>query len=162
MRIKTFINNISIIMTTINIYKVCIIGSSAVGKTHFSNKLMDRFHLGPLTTTYDPTIGIEVNPITFRTNIGWVKINLWEISGSHRPIDTPNYYVGTHAVIVLSTPLTLIDSQQWLQEAINFAPNARKFHCHNINGNIVAANTDKEPMTGILRKLTNKPNLVIL
>ena len=60
--------------------KIIILGDAAVGKTVFINKLArDKF-----TNYYSPTIGAEVTPVNFRTNIGNVKLELWEISGDQK------------------------------------------------------------------------------
>ena len=60
--------------------KIIILGDAAVGKTVFINKLVrDKF-----INYYSPTIGAEVTPVNFRTNIGNLKLELWEISGDQR------------------------------------------------------------------------------
>lgn len=60
--------------------KIIILGDAAVGKTVFINKIArDRF-----TSYYSPTIGAEVTPVNFHTNIGNVKLELWELSGDQK------------------------------------------------------------------------------
>lgn len=61
-------------------FKIIILGDAAVGKTVFINRLAN----GKFTNYYSPTIGAEVTPINFRTNIGIIKVDLWEISGDQK------------------------------------------------------------------------------
>jgi len=62
-----------------NIFKVVLTGPSNVGKTAMIKKLLT----GEDTTNYISTLGVEVHPITFNTNYGFMTCNTWDTSGNN-------------------------------------------------------------------------------
>lgn len=57
-------------------FKLIIVGPSQSGKTTFIRR-----HLtGHFTLEYQPTMGVEVHPLQFRTTGGLVRFNMWDCS----------------------------------------------------------------------------------
>lgn len=59
-------------------YKVVVCGAEKTGKTSF----VQRFLKGDFKNVYYPTLGVEVHPLGFTTNLGNVQFNVWDCAGS--------------------------------------------------------------------------------
>lgn len=70
------------ISTTTNpvTYKVVLVGDGSVGKTTF----IMRHLTGDYIRTYVPTLGVEVHPLTFSTNYGPIRFNVWDTAGQEK------------------------------------------------------------------------------
>ena len=64
-------------VTPIPTLKVCVIGASGVGKTTW----VKRMTTGDFTWKHVPTLGVQVDPLTLRTNHGPIIFNLWDVAG---------------------------------------------------------------------------------
>ena len=58
-------------------FKLIMVGDGGVGKTTF----VKRHLTGEFEKKYIATQGVEVNTITFFTNQGPIKFNLWDTAG---------------------------------------------------------------------------------
>lgn len=58
-------------------FKLVLVGDGGVGKTTF----IKRHLTGEFSVRYDPTLGMEVHPLTFHTNRGTITFNAFDISG---------------------------------------------------------------------------------
>lgn len=78
--------------------KVVLLGDGGVGKT----TLIHRILTGEFTRKYVPTMGVEVNPLTFNTTRGRVILNCWDCAGQEKFGSLwESYYVGADACIVM-------------------------------------------------------------
>nr|XP_044250771.1 GTP-binding nuclear protein Ran-like [Drosophila takahashii] len=59
------------------VYKLVLLGDAAVGKTAFIGRLLD----GSYPEKYEPTVGVDLTPLTFRTNRGDIHFMVWDIAG---------------------------------------------------------------------------------
>ncbi len=54
-----------------------LVGDGGTGKTTF----VKRHLTGEFEKKYIATLGVEVRPLTFSTNHGMVKLNVWDTAG---------------------------------------------------------------------------------
>jgi GTP-binding nuclear protein Ran len=80
--------------------KVCVIGASGLGKTTWVKRLAT----GDFTWKHIPTLGVEVHPLTLRTNHGPVIFNLWDVAGldKYRGLGD-GYFIQSHGAILFLT-----------------------------------------------------------
>ena len=57
-----------------------LVGDGGVGKTTF----VKRHLTGEFERKYIATLGVEVHPMTFYTNHGNVKFNVWDTAGQEK------------------------------------------------------------------------------
>ncbi|KAH8352221.1 hypothetical protein KR084_002848, partial [Drosophila pseudotakahashii] len=62
---------------TMKVFKLVLLGDAAIGKTAFIGRLLD----GSFPEEYEPTVGVNLTPLTFRTNRGEIKFVVWDIAG---------------------------------------------------------------------------------
>lgn len=62
------------------IFKLVLIGDGGVGKTTF----LRRHLTGEFEKRYVATLGVEVDPLDFRTNHGNVRFNVWDVAGQEK------------------------------------------------------------------------------
>ena len=79
-------------------FKILIIGDGGVGKTTF----ITRHRTGEFTKNYQATMGVEVNPLPFYTNKGYVFCNIWDCAGQEKFGGLRDgYYIGAQAAIIM-------------------------------------------------------------
>lgn len=61
-------------------FKVVLVGDGGVGKTTF----IKRHISGEFEKKYIATQGVEVSSITFSTNHGPIRLNLWDTAGQEK------------------------------------------------------------------------------
>lgn len=79
-------------------FKVVLIGPARSGKTSLVNLLQT----GRFTRGYEPTIGVAVHPVSFMTNHGEIRFDVWDCAGNPEfaGLGVGNY-MGADAAIVL-------------------------------------------------------------
>jgi small GTP-binding protein len=63
-----------------------LVGDGGVGKTTF----VKRHLTGEFEKKYVATLGVEVHPLTFHTNRGAMKFNVWDTAGQEVKQAIPN------------------------------------------------------------------------
>ena len=61
-------------------FKLILVGDGGVGKTTF----VKRHLTGEFEKKYVATLGVEVHPLGFDTNLGKIKFNVWDTAGQER------------------------------------------------------------------------------
>lgn len=61
-------------------FKLILVGDGGVGKTTF----VKRHLTGEFEKKYVATLGVEVHPLTFHTNRGAIKFNVWDTAGQEK------------------------------------------------------------------------------
>jgi len=79
-------------------FKLVLVGDGGVGKTTFVRR-----HLtGEFEKKYIATQGVEVSTITFYTNYGPIKFNIWDTAGQEKLGGLrEGYYIGADCAIVM-------------------------------------------------------------
>lgn len=86
-------------------YKVVICGASKTGKTSF----VRRFLTGDFDTAYTPTLGVEIHPLVFNFNKGYIQFNVWDCSGTDGMKGLGDgYYINSDCAI-----LFVDDDREW-------------------------------------------------
>ncbi|XP_041365066.1 GTP-binding nuclear protein Ran-like [Gigantopelta aegis] len=79
-------------------FKLVLIGDGAVGKTTFCK----RHITGEFEKKYDATIGAEVHSLTFFTNRGPIKFQVWDTAGQEKfGRLRDGYYINSHCAIIM-------------------------------------------------------------
>jgi GTP-binding nuclear protein Ran len=79
-------------------FKVSLIGPARVGKTTF----IKRWRTGEFETKYLPTIGVEVFPLTFNTDKGRIRLNVWDCAGDPKRAGLEDgYWLQSHAAFLM-------------------------------------------------------------
>lgn len=79
-------------------FKVILVGDGGVGKTTF----VKRHRTGEFDKKYVPTMGVDVHPLPFHTNLGKVIFNCWDTAGQEKMGGLRDgYYIGGQAAIIM-------------------------------------------------------------
>ncbi|MFZ4215235.1 GTP-binding protein [Pantoea endophytica] len=80
------------------IFKVALIGDGGVGKTTFTK----RFVTGEFEKSYNRAIGAEIHPVTFITNSGKIRFDVWDTVGQEKPGGLrDSYYIDADCAIIM-------------------------------------------------------------
>jgi GTP-binding nuclear protein Ran len=79
-------------------FKLILVGDGGVGKTTF----VKRHRTGEFEKRYVATMGVEVHPLAFYTNLGHVVFNCWDTAGQEKFGGLRDgYYIGGQAAIIM-------------------------------------------------------------
>lgn len=79
-------------------FKLILVGDGGVGKTTF----VKRHRTGEFEKKYVATMGVEVNPLPFYTNLGHIIFNCWDTAGQEKFGGLRDgYYIGGQAAIIM-------------------------------------------------------------
>ena len=79
-------------------YKVLLVGEGGVGKTTFRK----RYFTGEFITEYNATLGVEVDPLSFNTNHGFMTLKMCDCAGQEKFSGLKaGYYIEGDGVIVM-------------------------------------------------------------
>jgi GTP-binding nuclear protein Ran len=79
-------------------FKLILVGDGGVGKTTF----VKRHRTGEFEKKYVATMGVEVHPLKFHTNLGSVVFNCWDTAGQEKFGGLRDgYYIGGQAAIIM-------------------------------------------------------------
>lgn len=100
-------------MSTINTYKVSIIGDGNVGKTTF----IKRLKTGEFEPNYIPTIGENENLLSFYTNYGEIKFSIYDKAGIEKFYGLDKGYTedmdATIAIFDVTSNISFINLWSW-------------------------------------------------
>jgi len=86
-------------------FKLVLVGDGGVGKTTF----VKRHKSGEFEKKYVATLGVEVHPLTFYTNLGPITYNVWDTAGQEKFGGLRDgYYVSGKAAIIMFDVTTRI------------------------------------------------------
>mmetsp|Transcript_31020 Transcript_31020/g.70963 ORF Transcript_31020/g.70963 Transcript_31020/m.70963 type:complete len:204 (+) Transcript_31020:52-663(+) len=105
-----------------DLFKVLLIGDSAVGKS----SILLRFADDTYHAAYTSTIGVDFKIRTVNQDSRVIKLQLWDTAGQERfRTITQSYYRGSHGIIVVYdvTDRNSFDHvKHWLEEVEKYAP----------------------------------------
>lgn len=78
-------------------FKIVLVGDAGVGKTTY----ITRISSGEYNKKYIPTLGVDVFSLCLNSNKGYIKFNIWDISGGEKVgALRDSYYNHTDAAIL--------------------------------------------------------------
>lgn len=94
-------------MSEVPRFKIGVIGSAGVGKSTF----IHRHRTGEFVREYRPTLGVEVNPLSFRlSDRSDIVFTMWDVAGQEQHKGMGEEYLsGTDAIIIMFD-VTSVDS----------------------------------------------------
>nr|QBK86376.1 MAG: Ras family GTPase [Marseillevirus LCMAC102] len=121
-----------------NQYKILLVGDKNVGKS----SLIHRHLTGHFNEDYTPTLGVDLDPLTFSTNYDPITFNVWDCAGNpdYEGLGIQGYGIQTDAAIVMFD-LTLVptyhNAYDWIENVRDVCGDipiivcGNKFDCPN-------------------------------
>merc|ERR1711962_501908 len=112
-------------------FKMVLVGDGGVGKTTF----VKRHKTGEFEKKYVATLGVEVHPLTFYTNYGELKFNVWDTAGQEKfgGLRDGYYIQGQCAVIMfdVTSRITYKNVPNWHRDLIRVCEHIPIVLCGN-------------------------------
>lgn len=128
---SSFANNTQHNTTPLRRFKVIVAGDGGVGKT----SLLTRHSTGHFKTTYVPTLGCDVVPLKFQTNLGEVTLDVWDTAGQEKFMGLQDgYFIGAHAAIIMfdvQSMSSFKNIEKWNDDIVRVAGNIPTVLCGN-------------------------------
>jgi len=163
-------------------FKLILVGDGGVGKTTF----VKRHRTGEFEKKYIATVGVEVHPLSFHTNLGKVIFNCWDTAGQEKFGGLRDgYYIGGQAAIIMfdvTSRVTYKSVPHWYKDLVRVCEHIpivlcgnkvdskerkvkpKDIHFHrkkNLQYYDISAKSNynfEKPFLYIARKLTGNPN----
>jgi GTP-binding nuclear protein Ran len=163
-------------------FKLILVGDGGVGKTTF----VKRHRTGEFEKKYVATMGVEVHPLEFHTNLGKIIYNCWDTAGQEKFGGLRDgYYIGGQSAIIMfdvTARVTYKSVPVWHKDLVRVCENIpivlvgnkvdckdrkvkpKDIHFHrkkNLQYYDISAKSNynfEKPFLYITRKLTGDPN----
>ena len=167
-------------------FKLVLVGDGGVGKTTF----VKRHLTGEFEKRYIATLGVEVHPMTFYTNHGQIKFNVWDTAGQEKLGGLRDgYYIGGNCGIIMfdvCSRITYSNVPKWYKDLTRVCENihivlvgnkvdvrerkvkAKQITFHrkkNLQYYDISAKSNyqfEKPFVWLLRRLVNDANLTLV
>jgi len=167
-------------------FKLILVGDGGVGKTTF----VKRHLTGEFEKKYVATLGVEVYPLKFFTNLGPIQFNVWDTAGQEKFGGLRDgYYIQGHAAIIMfdvTSRLTYKNVPNWHRDLVRVCENIPIVLCGNkvdvkdrkVKAKQITFNRKKnlmyfdisaksnynfeKPFLALARKLVGDPNLMLV
>ena len=110
-------------------FKIVLSGDGGVGKSAFTA----RHTSNAFSTTYIPTLGVDVRPVLFDTSYGPIVFDMWDTAGHEKFSGMRDgYYIGAHAAIVMFDMGSLPSRKnikEWVSLYTKISPGTPVFVC---------------------------------
>lgn len=165
-------------------HKIIMVGDGGVGKTTF----VHRHRTGEFKRNYIATMGVDVYPLVFRTNLGLTTLNIWDCAGQERFGGLrAGYYIEAKGAIVMfdaASRLSYTAVDAWVEKIRAVCPDIPIVLCRNkvdlreteVKAKDITKHTDlnlykfydisaksnynfEKPFLALVRKLENDENL---
>jgi GTP-binding nuclear protein Ran len=112
-------------------FKLVLVGDGGVGKTTF----VKRHLTGEFEKKYVATLGVEVHPLSFHTNRGQIKFNVWDTAGQEKfgGLRDGYYIQGQCAIIMfdVTSRITYKNVPNWHRDLVRVCENIPIVLCGN-------------------------------
>eukprot|EP00210_Caulerpa_lentillifera_P001331 g1280.t2 len=112
-------------------FKLVLVGDGGTGKTTFVKRHLS----GEFEKKYEPTIGVEVRPLTVHTNLGRLAFNIWDTAGQEKFGGLRDgYYIGANCGIIMfdvTSRVTYKNVPVWHRDLCRVCPNIPIVLCGN-------------------------------
>lgn len=112
-------------------FKLILVGDGGVGKTTFVKRHMT----GEFEKKYVATMGVEVHPLCFYTNVGPVIFNCWDTAGQEKFGGLRDgYYIGGQSAIIMfdvTARVTYKNVPHWYKDLVRICENIPIVLCGN-------------------------------
>merc|ERR1712178_264585 len=167
-------------------FKLVLVGDGGVGKTTF----VKRHLTGEFEKKYVATLGVEVHPLSFHTNRGQIRFNVWDTAGQEKFGGLRDgYYIQGQCAIVMfdvTSRITYKNVPNWHRDLVRVCENipivltgnkvdvkerkvkAKQITFHrkkNLQYYDISAKSNynfEKPFLWLARKLVGDPNLVFV
>jgi len=112
-------------------FKLVLVGDGGVGKTTF----VKRHLTGEFEKKYVATLGVEVHPLAFTTNLGPITFNVWDTAGQEKfgGLRDGYYIQGQCAIIMfdVTSRITYKNVPTWHKDLVRVCENIPIVLCGN-------------------------------
>lgn len=112
-------------------FKLVLVGDGGVGKTTF----VKRHLTGEFEKKYVATLGVEVHPLAFTTNLGPITFNVWDTAGQEKfgGLRDGYYIQGQCAIIIfdVTSRITYKNVPTWHKDLVRVCENIPIVLCGN-------------------------------
>ncbi|CAF1049754.1 unnamed protein product [Rotaria sordida] len=112
-------------------FKLILVGDGGVGKTTF----VKRHLTGEFEKKYEATVGVNVHPLNFSTNLGEIIFNVWDTAGQEKFGGLRDgYYIGGQCAIIMfdvTSRITYRNVPNWHKDLIRVCENIPIVLCGN-------------------------------
>lgn len=157
-------------------YKIVLVGDGGVGKSTLVKK-----HLtSEFSQHYVATLGVEVHPLTFHTNHGTLRFNMWDTAGQEQfgGLKDGYYILGEAAIVMCAvddeSSIERVDI--WRQSLLPYIPEDKIIVVNNkcdldgdsfYQGDSIPISVQNgyniyEPFLELARRLTGHENLIFV
>lgn len=162
-------------MNNIPRYKIVLVGNANVGKSTFANHWANPNYI--FSNIYTPTVGVDVHPILFNTNHGFIMFNLWDLAGDNNYAGMRGSYIMDARGVIIMYDMTNEASLEavdyWKSNIINIIGDNIPIDIYGTKSDLVNISNESTisvknlnnlntPFANLARKVTGYDDLILI